>query len=138
VQREREALQRADGGRRRQRPDRGLGLALLGREGAPARYAIDDAEVKPYFRLEAMVQAAFDCASRLFGLRFVRATTCRSTTPTSRPTRCSDAHGRPVGLFLQDNFARAQQAQRRLDEFAALAPQAATNAPRRGQAGTGR
>jgi peptidyl-dipeptidase Dcp len=27
-----------------------------------ARYAVDDAEVKPYFRLEAMVQAAFDCA----------------------------------------------------------------------------
>ena len=36
-----------------------------------ARYAVDDAVVKPYFALERIVEAAFDCAGRLFGLRFV-------------------------------------------------------------------
>ena len=35
-------------------------------------YAISDAEVKPYFALERMVAAAFDCAERLFGVRFIR------------------------------------------------------------------
>ena len=37
-----------------------------------ARYAFDDGEVKPYFSLDRMVQAAFDCAHRLFGIRMVR------------------------------------------------------------------
>ncbi|MCK9684353.1 M3 family metallopeptidase [Scleromatobacter humisilvae] len=36
------------------------------------RYAFDDGEVKPYFSLDRMVQAAFDCAHRLFGIRMVR------------------------------------------------------------------
>ena len=35
------------------------------------RYDIDEALVKPYFPLPRMVQAVFDCANRLFGLRFV-------------------------------------------------------------------
>ena len=34
-------------------------------------YALDDAEVKPYFVLDNMIQAMFDCAGKLFGLRFV-------------------------------------------------------------------
>ena len=70
------------------------------------RFAVDDAEVKPYFRLEAMMQAAFDCATRLFGLRF----TPRDDLPVYHPDVCAyevhDASGRPVGVFLQDNFAR--------------------------------
>ena len=37
-----------------------------------SRYAFDDGEVKPYFSLDRMVQAAFDCAERLFGIRMVR------------------------------------------------------------------
>ncbi len=36
-----------------------------------ARYDVDDAELKPYFPLERMIEAAFDCAQRLFGIRFV-------------------------------------------------------------------
>src|SRR5580698_1935118 len=38
------------------------------------RYALDDAEVKPYFSLDAMLGAMFDCAGRLFGLRFTERT----------------------------------------------------------------
>ena len=71
------------------------------------RFAVDDAEVKPYFRLENVVAAAFDCASRLFGLRF----TLRSDLPVYHPDvkayEVHDAEGALVGLFLQDNFARA-------------------------------
>ena len=44
----------------------------------------------PTSRCRGVVQAAFDCAQRLFGLQLhARARTCRSTTPTSRPTRCA-------------------------------------------------
>jgi peptidyl-dipeptidase Dcp len=70
------------------------------------RFAVDDAEVKPYFELGRMVQAAFDCARRLFGLGFVR----RDDLPVYHPDvvayEVQDASGRPVGVFLQDNFAR--------------------------------
>ncbi len=85
------------------------------------RYAIDDAEVKPYFRLENMVAAAFDCAQRLFGLRF----TPRADLPVYHPdvkayeVRDGGRHG---GRHLPAGQLRApRQAQRRLDEFAALA-----------------
>ncbi|GAB4038710.1 MAG: M3 family metallopeptidase [Rubrivivax sp.] len=71
-----------------------------------AKYAIDDAEVKPYFPLPAVVAAAFDCANRLFGLQFV----ARSDLPVYHPDveayEVRDAQGAPVGVFLQDNFAR--------------------------------
>ena len=70
------------------------------------RYAVDDAEVKPYFPLDHVVQAAFDCAQRLFGLRFSR----RDDLPVYHPDvvayEVADASGAAVGIFLQDNFAR--------------------------------
>ncbi|MCC6193819.1 MAG: peptidase M3, partial [Burkholderiales bacterium] len=37
-----------------------------------ARYQLDEAQIKPYFPLERMEAAAFDCARRLFGIEFVR------------------------------------------------------------------
>ncbi len=70
-------------------------------------FAVDDAEVKPYFKLDNVVAAAFDCAQRLFGLRF----TPRADLPVYHPDvvayEVHDAQGSPVGVFLQDNFARA-------------------------------
>ena len=71
-----------------------------------ARYAVDDTALKPYFRLENMVQAAFDCAQRLFGLRF----TPRADIPVYHSdVKAYEVHaasGSLVGIFLQDNFAR--------------------------------
>ena len=71
------------------------------------RYALDDAQIKPYFPLPRVVQAAFDCASRLFGLRF----TAREDLPVYHPDvkayEVRDAAGTVVAIFLQDNFARA-------------------------------
>jgi peptidyl-dipeptidase Dcp len=70
------------------------------------RYAIDDAEVKPYFQLERVVQAAFDCAQRLFGLRFEARGDIPVYHPDVKAYEVSDAGGRVCGVFLQDNFAR--------------------------------
>ena len=70
------------------------------------RYAVDDAEVKPFFRLEAMVQAAFDCAGRLFGLRFQARDDVPVYHPDVKAYEVLNAQGCTVGLFLQDNFAR--------------------------------
>jgi peptidyl-dipeptidase Dcp len=70
------------------------------------RYQLDDAEVKPYFTLEAMLHAAFDCAGRLFGLRFVEQPGAPAYHPDVRVFEVLDAAGRRVGVFLSDNFAR--------------------------------
>jgi peptidyl-dipeptidase Dcp len=70
------------------------------------RYAIDDAEVKPYFSLERMVAAAFDCAERLFGIRFERRDDLQLYHPDVRAYEVRARDGRVVGLFLHDNFAR--------------------------------
>ncbi|HEX7638069.1 MAG TPA: M3 family metallopeptidase, partial [Burkholderiaceae bacterium] len=84
------------------------------------RYAFDDGEVKPYFSLERMVQAAFDCAHRLFGIRMVRNDAIPVYHPdvvayevhdvgvpaTAAEADAAPARGRLVGIFLHDNFAR--------------------------------
>jgi peptidyl-dipeptidase Dcp len=70
------------------------------------KYAIDDAEVKPYFALENMVAAAFDCAERLFRVRFVRRDNLELYHADVRAYEVTRADGTLVGVFLHDNFAR--------------------------------
>jgi peptidyl-dipeptidase Dcp len=70
------------------------------------RYHLDEAEIKPYFPLEAMVGAAFDCAARLFGVAFVARPEIAAYHPDVRVYEVQDAAGVAIGLFLHDNFAR--------------------------------
>ncbi len=71
-----------------------------------SRYAVDDAEIKPYFPLENMLAALFDCAQRLFGLRFVERPEAPRYHADVRVFEALDASGSRVGAFLFDNFAR--------------------------------
>jgi peptidyl-dipeptidase Dcp len=71
-----------------------------------ARFELDEAEVKPYFPLEGMVAAMFDCATRLFGLQFKPRTDIAGYHADVRAYEVLDADGSLRGLFLQDNFAR--------------------------------
>lgn len=70
-----------------------------------ARYDIDDAMVKPYFSLDRMVEAAFDCAQRLFGIEFVRRPDIAAYHPDVRVYEVRRGEY-PIGVFLHDNFAR--------------------------------
>ena len=73
-----------------------------------ARYDLDEAEIKPYFQLDKMIEAAFETARRLFGLRFA---------PVEVPLYHADARawevkdeaGRHIGLFIGDYFARGSK-----------------------------
>jgi peptidyl-dipeptidase Dcp len=71
-----------------------------------ARFELDEAEVKPYFSLDRMVAAMFDCASRLFGLQFKARPDIAGYHADVRAYEVLDADGALRGLFLQDNFAR--------------------------------
>lgn len=70
-------------------------------------YDLDEAELKPYFQLDQMIEAAFDCANRLFGLTF---------KPLDVPLYHPDARawevlrgGRHMAIFVGDYFARASK-----------------------------
>ena len=72
------------------------------------KYALDEAELKPYFVLDNMVAAAFDSAAHLFGVDFVARPDCPVYHPDVRAFEVRErAAGRPIGLFLHDNFARS-------------------------------
>lgn len=71
-----------------------------------AEYDLDEAEVKPYFVLDRMVEAAFDTARRLFGLKFAPRDDIPVYHSDVRVWEVQDAAGAHLGLFLHDNFAR--------------------------------
>ncbi len=70
------------------------------------RYDLDEAKIKPYFPLERMAAAAFDCAQRLFGVAFVAKPEVRVYHPDVEVYEVQGADGKAIGLFLHDNFAR--------------------------------
>jgi peptidyl-dipeptidase Dcp len=69
------------------------------------RFDLDEAAIKPYFPLERMVAAAFDCAGRLFGLSFVPRPDLPAYHPDVVVYEVRNAAG-AIGLFMHDNFAR--------------------------------
>jgi peptidyl-dipeptidase Dcp len=70
------------------------------------RANFDDAAIKPYLTLDHMIQAAFDCASRLFGLSFAERKDIPVWHPDVRAWEVKDAAGRHKALFYGDYFAR--------------------------------
>ena len=72
-----------------------------------AEHDLDEATLKPYFQLERMIEAAFDCANRLFGLSF---------EPVDIPLYHPDCrawevtrNGEHIALFIGDYFARGSK-----------------------------
>ena len=69
-----------------------------------AEHDLDEAELKPYFQLDRMIDAAFSCANRLFGLEFAPLDTplyhpdCRAWEVTR--------NGEHIAVFIGDYFAR--------------------------------
>jgi len=70
-------------------------------------HALNELEIKPYFGLEQMIEAAFFCANKLFDLSFV---------PIEVPLYHDDCkawevfrNNKAVGLFIGDYFARSSK-----------------------------
>jgi peptidyl-dipeptidase Dcp len=70
------------------------------------RFALDAEGVKPYLQLETMIAAAFDCANRLFGVRFTERHDIPVYHPDVRVFEVNDRDGGHIGLFFGDYFAR--------------------------------
>jgi peptidyl-dipeptidase Dcp len=71
-----------------------------------AKYDLDEAKLQPYLELDRMIQAAFDCATRLFGLKFKERKDLPRYHPEVRVWEVVDRKGQHVGLFMGDYFAR--------------------------------
>ena len=69
------------------------------------RFAVDEAEIKPYLQLENVIAAAFDVAGKLFGITVTERRDLPVYHPDVRTFEVARA-GRHVGLFLADYFAR--------------------------------
>ena len=70
------------------------------------KYDLDQAELKPYFQLDKMMDAMFDSAGRLYGLEFKENT---GSVPVFHPdvrTFEVSRKGTVIGLFYLDNYAR--------------------------------
>jgi peptidyl-dipeptidase Dcp len=66
----------------------------------------DDDAIKPYLALDRMIDAAFDCATRLFGITFTERKDIPVWHPDVRVWEVSDPRGVHKALFYGDYFAR--------------------------------
>lgn len=72
-----------------------------------AEHDLDEASLKPYLGLEAMIGAAFDCAGRLFGLEF-RSLDVALYHPDARAWEVT-RKGKHVAVFIGDYYARSSK-----------------------------
>ncbi len=73
-----------------------------------SRYDLDQAQLKPYFELNNIIQGSLYAANRLYGLNFKEITgTVPVFEPNMRVWRVTDRAGKEVGLFYRDDFARS-------------------------------
>ena len=71
-----------------------------------ARYDIDAGQIRQYLQLENVIAAAFDCANKLFGLKFTEVENAPRYHPDVRVYEVTDAKGNHIAVFLGDYFAR--------------------------------
>ena len=95
------------------------------------RANFDDAAIKPYLALDHMIEAAFDCATRLFGLTFSERKDIPVWHPDVRVWEVKDARRQAQGAVLRRLLRPALEALRRLDDLAARPAEARRRRSRR-------
>src|ERR1700743_1655504 len=71
-----------------------------------AKANVDAAAIKPYLALDHMIDAAFDCATRLFGLTFTERKDIPVWHPDVRVWEVKDSTGKHHALFSRYYFSR--------------------------------
>ena len=109
VEEERDALQQmvlAEGGNFRVAP---WDWRYFTEKVRKARFDLDESEIKPYLRLENIIDAAFYTANRLFGLSFTPRADVPVYHPDVRVWEVTGPGGRHIGVFFGDYFARSSK-----------------------------
>ena len=70
------------------------------------KYALNDEVITPYFKLENVLQGAFDCATRLYGVKFVKRDDIPAYHPEVSTYEVLDSEGNHLSIFYTDFFPR--------------------------------
>lgn len=73
------------------------------------KFNFSEAELKPYLQLEKIIEACFDVANRLFGIRAVEKKGITAYHPDVRVFEIRNVDDKLVALFLGDYFARSSK-----------------------------
>ncbi len=73
------------------------------------KFAFDEAELKPYLSLDAVISAAFDVANQLFGINIREQSVAVAYHPDVRVFEVQNADGSHRAVFLGDYFARSSK-----------------------------
>ena len=72
-----------------------------------AKYALDEEQTKPYFKMENVRAGVFNTAHKLFGLNFEQLDSIPVYHPDVEGFRVTDADGSLIGVLLTDYFPRS-------------------------------
>jgi peptidyl-dipeptidase Dcp len=70
-------------------------------------FSLDDEQLKPYFKLENVIEGSFTVATKLFGLQFEEIDTIDKYHEDVLTYKVTDADGELVSIFYADFFPRA-------------------------------
>jgi peptidyl-dipeptidase Dcp len=72
-----------------------------------ARYDLDGAQLKPYFKLENVINGMFYVANKLYGVKFIKRTDLPVYNEEVLAYEVQEADGRHIGVFYMDFHPRA-------------------------------
>ncbi len=70
------------------------------------KYDLDDAMLRPYFKMENVRQGAFDVAQKLYGIKFVKRDDIQVYQPDVEAFEVFEADGTHIGIFYSDYYPR--------------------------------
>jgi peptidyl-dipeptidase Dcp len=74
-----------------------------------ARYDLDEEELRPYFKLENVIDGVFAVATKLWGLKFVERTDIQKYHEDVKVFEVQEADGSHIGILYTDYFPRASK-----------------------------
>ena len=76
-----------------------------------AKYDLDEAQLKPYFKLENVIDGMIYTANKLYGIKFIKRTDLPIYDPEVMTYEVQEADGRHIGIFYMDFHPRAGKKQ---------------------------
>jgi len=70
------------------------------------KYDLDDAMLRPYFKMENVRKGAFEVAQKLYGIRFVKRDDIQVYHPEVEVFEVLEADGTHIGIFYSDYYPR--------------------------------
>lgn len=74
-----------------------------------AKYDLDEETLRPYFKLENVIQGAFTVANKLFGIAFQERQDISKYHPDVRVYEVKEEDGKHIGILYADYFPRASK-----------------------------